>query len=427
MHLPRFLVYFVYVLFVLGCSTNKKTISKPTASIVDRSRVVIHSEINGIEYANLSLFDGAISESCLIKDDTLDVFSLMKHEKDKVYDIAYTLAINGGNFPVRVSIPDYLDTTLIIHHNANNNSQLRARIVDNSCAQLVGIFDEENVDSEIRKWLYRKQQKNLGDSLITMMRLYAKDLLASELFSEEYTVIDKIPVYKSLSDVRVRVESNLEADYYYLFCCQEEEELDYLIETFISQKFDKAATTLDSELECYRKKGVNGNLCVFLVGINEDWSSTSIPCGVICLDNIAPKYKTLESDNSKKEFNFTNRSIQVTLSSTPRITGMWSVGYGQFEGWNPYSVPYDIHWVGDVEKVVIITGRGTSTTVDLRGKTTPVHQTISTYLSTGDNYIPMRAFDARGNISEEDLYIEIVRIKNDNPVINNDINIWDWD
>lgn len=344
---------------------------------------------------------------------------------------AYSIAQNKGNIKVDISVDGVKDTTLNMPILPYDRTLVMGTA--SPAARLHSSVKEENLESEIRKWAYRTLKNNVGDSTITNIATYSRALQRPDTF--ELIVDGPIPKYKNLSSVSFRVTSSLKSDHYYLMACQNDDDLDKMIEYYISNKFEGAANSISGSLKCHSLKDQEGLMCVFLVGINNDWSNTCIPCGAICIDRSSPKFESLtsifgttDSGATRSEYagsiSFDKRKIKISSDSIPDHSGHWYVDTGQFEGWSPYRVPYTISWSGDVEKISIYTGNGGKQTISVRDKRSPYHTTISTYLHMGDNYIKVEAVDQAGNISQNEVYVSIARIKDDTPQINNDINIW---
>ena len=202
---------------------------------------------------------------------------------------AYSIAQNKGNIKIDISIDGVRDTTLnmpVLPYN-------RTLVVGTASpsARLQSGVKEENLESEIRKWAYRTLKNNVGDSTITNIATYSRALQRPEI--TELVVNETIPIYKSLSGIVFNVSADLKADNYYLFACKNDDDLDYMIEHYISENFDKAAKSLSGGLKCHKLKAEEGLLCLFLVGINNDWSNTCVPCGALVFDNSVPEYGRL--------------------------------------------------------------------------------------------------------------------------------------
>ena len=109
-------------------------------------------------------------------NDPISFLSLLKERKDLYYDIALLLAKKKGNIKVNLAIPDNCDTTVVVKLNMNDTNEYNATVITGICAKLEGNFDASNVEPDIIKWLYRKNENNLEESTINDMRLYLKEL-----------------------------------------------------------------------------------------------------------------------------------------------------------------------------------------------------------------------------------------------------------
>ena len=295
-------------------------------------------------------------------------------------------------------------------------------ITSGLCAKTTSNFEAVDVESDIIKWLYRNHLNNIGDSTINDIRMYLKELNRTSY--HEYTTNQTIPVVRSLKDLQYKISSDLVADHYYLFACSSERDLEDFVEEMVSLKFEESVSSLTQSLSCFRNPSTSGLVCIFLVGINNDWSFQSIPAGLISIDNIKPTFGGHNTTiyNDKSEIVFENRQIKVTSKSDiPTVSGSIGIKYGKFEGYGyMLNVPFTFTFDGDIKKVRIHQTKNQTEEIDLSDKLSPYHVSVSVGLNTGDNYIPIDAIDARGNISTYDLKIPTERIKKD-PVIETNI------
>ena len=350
--------------------------------------------------------------------------TILKGNKDYYNDIALILAKGNGSVNVNICLPEVKDTTVTFHINVDDANEYTCNILDGVCAKASGIFDASNIESDIIKWLYRKQENTLSDSTINLMRLFLKEL--NRTAYKEYITSDNIPVVASFKDIDYKVSSNLVADYYYLYACQSEKDVEDFVEEMVSVKYESSTNTLNSPMPCFRKLSASGTACIVLVGINKDWSYQIVPAGIVCIDKDKPligkQLSSTNNTNTTTDFTFENRRIRIkSKTAAPNTTGRLSVDFGEFQGYGyMLNVPFTFTFSGDVQTIVVHKTKDTKETIDLTDKTSPYHITLRVGLDTGDNYIPIDAIDACGNKATYDLKIATERVEN-NPMIENNI------
>ena len=422
---------FIYFLLLFICTviyscTNSFTHIKPKLYVSDNDITVV-----GDSSASFNLIvkiEETISYEKQVKtNDPISFLSLLKERKDLYYDIALLLAKKKGNIKVNLAIPDNCDTTVVVKLNMNDTNEYNATVITGICAKLAGNFDASNVEPDIIKWLYRKNENNLEESTINDMRLYLKEL--NRTTYKEYIVTGSIPVVESLKGIEYKLSSNLLADHYYLFACNSEKDVEDFVEEMISLKFESSVPSLNQNMSCFRNASTSGIACIVLVGLNNDWSFQIVPIGLICIDNIKPSIGNVINDNndnhsfnSSTKFTFPHKQIQISSKSqSPIISGRLNVEFGKFEGYGyMLNVPFTFTFEGDVKMVIVHNTKNSTVEIDLTDKASPYHTTLKVGLNTGDNYIPIDAVDACGNKSTYDLNISTERIQK-NPVIENNI------
>lgn len=420
------LVFGMCVTFI-GCKNQKPS---PIGSNTIEPKLIANDNFINIEgdttinYSLHVLIGSDISFEKKVKaNQKISYISLLKENKDFFNDIALLLAKNTGDLTMKLSLSEECDTTVAFHLDIKDTNQYVAQVISGTCAPTTGTFDPSNVESDIIKWLYRKHESNLGDSIINNMRLYLKELNRSNY--KEYSTSHKIPVVNSLRGIEYKITSDLKADHYYLFACNNEKDVEDFVEEMVSVKFESSTNSLNQSMPCFRSSSTSGCACILLVGINNDWSFHFVPVGLICIDNISPMIGGVGGRsiiNESSQFTFENKQIKVFAKSTiPVTSGTVGVGFGKFEGYGyMLNVPFTFTFSGDVKTIIVHQTKSQTEVIDLSDKTSPYHITIRVGLDTGDNYIPIDAIDACGNKATYDLRISTERIK-DNPVIENNI------
>lgn len=402
----------ICILAVVGCSNVTNSTSSKVRAKIEGDVLVIDADSTKSHTIQVSI--GKITFSTSLRGgEEFKLMDSLKHHKDVHYELAYTLAQNYGLMDAHLSIPGKLDTTIQCQFKYNDIWGHSGQLTSGKFAKIINAFDSENIDSEIRRWVYKNKKVNIGDSLFNDMRLYLRDL--STTTNTQFVVQGTIPSIKSL-DLRgapYNVSSDMVADNYFLFACDDDEDLDYFIEEMIARNMSDAKRSLSTPLNCFRQNKARGTQCLFLIGINNDWTSQVLPLGVISIDSTAPEYGIYGTfDESYTELLFPERGFVVDVGNHPKVSGLWSASFGSFQGRSPYDVPWTFTWSGDVAKIVVHRAKSLTETISLKGKTSPYHITISTYLpNTGDNYVKLEAYDSLGNKSETDINIALERVK----------------
>lgn len=369
----------------------------------------------------------------------IHINSLLKNNNDKVNSIAYKIFKDGCvNFKIRVP-SNAVDTTITVKYEVKDiiNADVtlpKAKIISGEAAVLQTKEEDITTKTEIRRWLYQ-QQHNLNDDEIAELLSIKNYLLRTDFY--EYVTNGEIPVLTSLANIYYDIETDMEADYYYLFACKNDNEIENFVEDVVALDFE-GASNITQKMSCYRTKGEGGTLCVFLIGINKNWEKCISPIGVVTIDNISP---TISSDNktilfgdlqntekSDKEFSFNTIKAKIVVHNIQPIEGSVHISTGDFRG---DRVPFTFEFCGDIKNVSIKREtrsdysylKRETKTIELYGKESPLHISYELDLGIGDNKIPIKITDIRGNSSELYYSIKMVYTESSKPEINIENNI----
>lgn len=190
---------------------------------------------------------------------------------------------------------------------------LHAKFVSGNAARLV---KEENIVpkiEDIRKWLY-DNNKYMDDSSIDLMYDIYKDLSYNK--SNNYCIENSvsIPVMKDFSGIKYRINTNMIADYYYLFATDNKLDLETFISDVVSDNFMGSLSNTNDAFSCYRSKDKGGLLTMFLIGIDKKWNKQIIPIGMVCIDN-EPPYITTQNE-SMTDDDYMNSAIRSMAMSS---------------------------------------------------------------------------------------------------------------
>lgn len=369
---------------------------------------------------------------------SIDVMDLLKQDS-RPYDIALQL-IENGNVKYKVRILDKFDTTLIIKPKIDVNiaPDFYANVKKGLCAKLNSKESNKQNIINTKKWLY-DNNLHKSDSVVLQITNIVSQLNQSAF--NEFETDDKIPVVKSLANLYYNIGTNLKADYYYLFATDNENELHDFIKEVCVTDFENGEKNINNSLSCFRLKDKSGILCIFLIGVNKDWSKNILPLGLIALDNSAPIVNsssqtalTLEellgTKSSESKYIIEDFSINLP-PNCPATTGRVNISTNDFRG---NHANFEINFSGDIKSVSIkreihrsyMWLKPETKTIVLEDKKSPYRFTYELDLGIGDNYIPITVLDKCGNKTEYSLNIPMVAVEDKNPSINIDNNIDIW-
>lgn len=407
--------------------------------IMDNDSLTIEGDSSSTYSLQISIDNDITYPKSVKAFEKISYMSLLTENKKYFNDIAYILSKNHGDIKIYLSSL-ICDTTISMHVSINNTKQYKSSVISGVCAPTCCSSEVSNVEADVIKWLYRKQKTNLGDTIIHDMCLYYKEL--SRTPYKEYVTTTTIPVVSSMKGLYYKISSDLVADHYYLVATSYEGDLERFVEDMVSQKFKSSANSLKQRMPCHNiENNVSriifggGVKCIFLVGINNDWSHQIVPVGVICVDELKPvigignrgvakqnpldtrPFPSPKTSHDNRQMTYKNNKIRVFIDEkidVPNISGSVEIKYGHFSGNSWFPIPFTFIFEGDVKTIVVHQAKAQNAVevIDLADKNSPYHTTIGVMLNTGENYIPIDAIDGRGNKSTYDLKMTI--IENDN-------------
>lgn len=408
------------------------------------------------------------SYSFIGKEAYLDVDSVIRCSSQRE-ELAYNFTRNT-KLPLTVTIDNKTEVDFEYNYSPKPKEEgLYARLASGKAGLLVKEGSIAPKIEDIRKWLY-DTGNFLEDSDIELMYDIYKDLLYRKTNNYRMEDFSSIPTIKDFSGIRYRINTNMVADYYYLFATDDDNDLESFIRDVVSDNFAGASPTSGAAFSCYRSKGKGGLLTMFLIGIDKKWNRQILPVGVVCIDNRPPIILT--RNESYHETNSTGRYADALLGNN-RIannragleTPGKSVGsklfadkYNDFKslGFSITGVPnVDItenitvtgnEFRGNVAGFTIAFEKGVKSVtfaykdakhkVNLVNKKSPYTFNCYLPLNLGDNYIEITAEDKLGNSNErsEDVndksnslyratfYVNMVRTEDESSDININVN-----
>ena len=377
-----------------------------------------------------------------------------------IRELAYLL-VTQPQVTIKVIIDNNIDTTFVYQLPIYQQPKYTASLVSGKAAKLYSNKPIPYNTSELKKWLYNSG-RYMDDSKITNMQQLLQRIETQNPLSYYTDPNETIPILKNFNGVKYKVSSDLKADYYYLFATDNPNDIKDFISETIGDNFSNSEKSINKELVCFRSLFGQGYLTIFLIGINNDWSSSFVPIGVVGIDFLPP-HITSDNDYSyfipTKSFSFDHKtksswklvfpdidsnyifSDNNTLNeSFPKIyidnrqfkatLGTVRVSTNPFYGDN---ASFTISFSGDVKTISIkreasaTYWRGSGTkTINVENELSPISFSYELNLNLGDNYIPITATDKMGNSSTINYKITMEPRKPNNTgvTIDNNINIW---
>jgi len=358
--------------------------------------------------------------------DTIDILSLLQSDNINDYSCAYKLANSDGLINIMYTIVDakdskkaYKDSVFDYKLLCNMRDIKKATLDSANFAPLQDRFSIKLQSKRLKKWLFVNDIHKPSDSIFRNIMEYQRVLYTYNSFN--YEVTDEIPYMNGIENLSYKVESSVEADYYYLLAASNENEILEFVKTAISNDFQNSATSLDKSIHCYHYK-TDGSKCIFLIAIYESFKYEVIPLGVICFDYSWPGDYSFYGSQNMQRLDFERFNISIITKNVPKTRGSCSVSIGQFSGYGPYyNVPYDIRCSGDIKCIRFFTP-----TVKTYYPKKSGYETVnySTRLNMGDNRIKYEIEDKRGNITRSSAFVSIHRESTNGIYIDNDIDVW---
>jgi hypothetical protein len=438
------------MVFFSCTQTVQKGSNQPNVILQD-DNIIITNVSNQSVKLNIQVGEKIKYSKEISGDYKTSLLSLLKAKNEYYSDIAYLLAKENGDVELNLNVPDIFDTTVTFHLEITDSPNYTTKVLQGKCARLSGVFDTENVEGDIIKWLYRNNLGNVGDETIDKIRLYLKELNRSDY--TEYITSETIPVVTSFKGLSYKVSSDLDADNYYLFACKSEDEIEGFVEDMVSIKFEGAVHSLNQPILCYRTESNAGTICIFLIGIDNDWKYKVSPVGLVSIDNVKPsrgpsprvvqsgnfqppaKPESIDIKINDSDIILNKNKINIKLpDEVPQVAGS---AFLSTKDWGGTGVSCMVNFVvtfdGDVKSItlkregVLAKWLGSLTkTIDLEKETSPYYFTFELHLEEGDNYLPVVITDLRGNTNEFKYTIPAHFTRDDTPQINidNEVNVW---
>ena len=422
------LLYLIVIVAILcGCTNTTK--NDYTDSLVSMNISGDNITFRGIQTGTEISFcvDKVASKSIELEHNlSLSIPDALR-SLNKANEIALLASKNNGDIIISLKIENRLDSTFIYRLPMNYIDRNSSNIIG-QCAPLELRNSGSDFKVNQKKWLY-KNNSNLPDTILNKFLGISQHLLKSN--KDEYEVHIQIPVVSTFSGKNYTVSTDLIADNYILFAASNQKEIDDFVEEIVANDFELTSKKV-GQMPCYRDLASGGYKCIFLLGINDNWSYTQIPLGIIGIDNFKPIRNNTPNVRNKSEnveLNFKNNVRIILPPNVEDLNGCFSIDTGQFRG---DDAQFKIVWSGDIESVSIKREvhrdyqryfmRPETKTIKLSDKSSPYNFVYKLDLGIGDNYIPITVTDKRGNTYSFDLNIPMESVK-DEPSVNIDNNV----
>lgn len=440
-------LYVVLTILLIGCGNRAKNHSAAHNEVNDvKSLVDIQYDNHNIYVVNnteqaldimISYIGKEYNYSYEDKKIVINVDSLIRNNNENRNSIALYLLQNDNTLPIIVSAND---TTLECQYNFTYNikgNKRYAKLLNGKAAPLQSDSDEEITISDLKKWLYYNNSY-LDEVEIEKFHSIVSNLkqTKSHLYKKSPNV--EVPIIKDFKELEYRIDTNIEADYYYLFATNKQSEIEDFIAELVANNFPYAETISSKPLSCFINTETSSGLLkllptgglktIFLIAIDKKWNKTIHPIGCVIIDDSGPLIYDGEpkwrlnnnsvnlSNDSNVNLEFIKYGFEIQNPIIYNKTESLYVRTGEFYGNNANFI---FEKIGDVESITIEYG-GVSKSYTVSNKVEPFTINCWLPLNIGENYVTIKAKDKLGNESKHTHKINMVRVDNNQPQINID-------
>lgn len=362
--------------------------------------------------------------------DAIDRSSL-----DKIELAAYATEHNN-TLPVQVKIGKQVDSfgiSLSPYYPQQTQSSIEGK-----CAPLTPKLLDSDKSMNVKKWLYKHKKRFTDDQITNLMGIMNK-LSVNSIGC--YVPVTDIPILKSLSNITYRVNSAIEADYYVLYACENEEEIDEFVGDVVVNDFKQCTTSLKNSMFCFTKKYLAGYKCICLLAINKDWNYTIEPLAWVAIDTQAPINP--DTDNIIDLFHHDIKPDTIYFSNgktvlPPRFAlNLWGKASVSILHWDGNGIScnctFSIKSFGDVTSVTIVRENKLAKYLSKERKKiylipsdTPYTFIYDLHFEDGDNIIPIEVEDFAGNVTKQAITVraKFVRTNSNDVYIDNNITVY---
>lgn len=335
----------------------------------------------------------------------------------KKYKKAYSL-ITKGYVPIHVNLDNKIDTIFTKRVELSSENNLYARAIAGKICPIEKYYLSKEAQDDIREWLDEDKYATALDMGRMLTRMYPLSYIPTKFDSERQPII---PVLKNFIGQKYEIESNLDADNYYLYAPVNISDLNTFIQDMIENGFPSSVKNLNSTLPCFRGKGEGGRFVIFLIGINNDGTHRYIPIGLVAIDNVKPvvsEYSYYRS-TGLDYMHDCNLSLVKVPYLFPNLQEEVIISNGQFRG---NDALFEVEFSPGIESISIKREiyhdymrhyRPETKTIILSDKESPYYFRYVLDLFVGDNYIPITVTDKFGNSTNYTYKITMEEAKDD--------------
>lgn len=427
--------YFIMIaciaMIITGCSSiMKKAKANASFNSGEGSISVALENTDSCNYS-LKINEYIISSGTVYGKGELNILNQIKSKADICKEVALLAAKNNNELHVSLILTDLLDTTFLYH-------LIPSVVLQDDTVQFFGIgakvlslSSSRNVDEELKRWLFRKNEV-VSDSLFGGLR--TNYLYLTETKNNDYVVREEIPVVHNLSENKYSVTCNMEADYYAVVACSNQNFIDKFVENSVVTDY-KNLSTSKSNIVCIPEDNESGYYCIVLLGINKDYSYQQLPIAVVALDNVAPNNNY--QPGVFEEFTFKNNTKVLMFKKNSEIFGNASVQVAHWDGNGlECNVTFIISFAGDAKSATIhrrgelcypdkYLGNHFSVADKVFYATDGYEQRLTwkMHFDDGDNEIPVTVEDYHGNKRDYNVIVRAEFVRSNAPQIDIDNNI----
>lgn len=433
----KVVVFFVWMSTLIG-----------VVSCLERGKTLTNSINPVISYENEILNVTSLDE----KEHNIIIYIEKKEVVNKHYTGVYKTSISnilkryGSNFDIALMATSGISTGIALNVKVDNvidtivyatieplEIKKRTSCIRGNCAQLILAESNPEQDVNIKKWLFHKNKQLAQYQIEQMKGVLAK---INSNGTVDYITNATIPVLKNFAGTSYQVTSEMKADHYILYASSSDKEIKDFVEYIVANDFELTSKSLDASMNCYRKIGSDGYKCITLIGINDDWSYSVEPLGLVAIDNSAPFRQNIDKETINS-FVFKGSKRVILPNSKPNIFGFANVTEIKFKGnIESCNVTFRIDFGGDVKSVTVVREiyapdrswcslKAEKKIVHLANKSSPYIFTYPLHLIDGDNIVPIIVEDNHGNSSKYEINIPASFTRHTPDIqIDNNINVW---
>lgn len=433
----KVIVFFTWISTLIGiasCSDGSKTSTGSIKPVISCENEILNVTSLDEKEHNIKIY---IEKKEVVNKPYSDVYkasipSILKGYGSN-YDIAL-MAISGisTGIALNIKIDDVIDTIVYATIEPLETKKCTSSIRGN-CARLISAESNPEQEVNIKKWLFRKNKQLEQYQIDQMKGILAK---INSNGTSDYVTNGSIPVLKNFAGVSYQVTSEMKADHYILYASSSDKEIKDFVEEIVANNFELTSKSLATSMNCYRKMDSDGYKCITLIGINDDWSYSVEPLGLVAIDNSAPFRHNIDKE-TVSSFVFRGNKRVILPNSKPNIFGFANVSEIKSDG-NGVScnVTFRIDFGGDVKSVTVVREiyapdrswcslKAGKKTVTLANESSPYIFTYPLHLIDGDNIVPIIVEDNHGNSLKYEINIPASFTRHTPDVqIDNNINVW---